>query len=79
MLLGKAKQNKVINDALLTKKSIDSQWNRTFKLYKEGKLTLDVLTCVMGMSNIVDKKIIEEYGLKVFISTFNKEKGWFLN
>lgn len=92
MLSGNDKQNKVINGKLLAKKFIDAQWIRTFILYKKGKISVDILISVMGTSNVVDKEIIEEYGMKVFLSTykedskvkvflsaFSKDKGWFLN
>lgn len=74
MLLSQIKQNKAINAAVLTKKYSDAHWNKIFNLYKEKSVTSDVLIDALMLSEVIDKEIIETYGVKVFISACKKDK-----
>lgn len=75
MLSVEKKLNKVINSALLSKKYSDAHWAKTLALYKGGKVSSVILAGAMELTNTVDKEIIEIYGMKVFLSTYSKDKG----
>ena len=75
MLLSQMKENKIIKEVLVTKETTDRFWDKTLRLYIEGKVEEDMLVSAMEISNKVDKEIIEKYGMEIFLSAYRKEQG----
>lgn len=74
MLLSKEKDTKIIEESIVIKKNADKYWKKIFKLYIEKKVGVEILCSAMGLSNTFDKEIIEKYGMKTFIRSYEYSK-----